>query len=385
MARLVKRLTVLAGAGLLIAIAGTSIDAHKAITSVYTYDDDIYPILKEKCGNCHITGGPAPMSLLTYSDDGGAVAWAESIKEMLITQAMPPYFADPTGPSVKNVHTLTARELDKLLTWAGGGTPQGDLNKKPKPSTLHADWTLGKPDATVPMDKDVTLGPGEMEKNVDVVLPTGFTDAKMLKAVDLLPGNATLVRQATISVENGPVLWIWQPGDDKNAAPEGTGFALPAGAKLRLQVRYKKPWEDEQETRTDKSTIGLYFAPAGKAIQSLVIDGPKTLSDGEPVTFSGKTTAAGRVLALRTFVDQPYGVVTITAVSPSGERTPLLKLRAPRPEWPRRYWLTTPVTVPAGATIEVTTTAPPDPSDDTGPLGPKFQSPFQIALDYVGQ
>ena len=67
-------------AAVLIAIAGSAtIDAHKAITSKFTYNDDIYPILRDKCGKCHVDGGPAPMSLLTYNDDGGAVAWAESI------------------------------------------------------------------------------------------------------------------------------------------------------------------------------------------------------------------------------------------------------------------------------------------------------------------
>jgi hypothetical protein len=323
------------------------------------------------------------MSLLTYQDEGGAVAWAESIKEMLIAQAMPPYFADPTGPNVKNTHSLTARELDKLLTWSAGGTPQGDLNKKPKPSKLHVDWSLGKPDAVIVMDKDVALGPGEMEKSADLVLATGIPDAKLLKGVDLLPGNATLVRQATISIENGPVLAIWQPGGDRSPAPDGTAFPLPANAKLRLQIRYKKSWQDEQETRTDKSSIGLYFAPSGTPIQSAVIDGPMTPIEGVAVKFSGKMPAAGRVLGLRTFVDQTYSTVDIVAVSASGERTPLLKLRAPRPEWPRRYWLTKPVEVPAGATIEVSTGKPP--AEDSGPLGPKFESPFQIALDYVGQ
>ena len=68
----------------------TGVDAHKAITSKYTYNDDVFPILRDKCGSCHVDGGAAPMSLLTYNDDGGAVAWAESIREMLIAEAMPP-------------------------------------------------------------------------------------------------------------------------------------------------------------------------------------------------------------------------------------------------------------------------------------------------------
>src|SRR4029079_6910560 len=89
-----------------------TIDAHKAITSKYTYNEDVFPILRDKCGRCHTDGGPAPMSLLTYNENGGgAYAWAESMREMLTSEAMPPWYADPSGPAVKNNHTLTPREL----------------------------------------------------------------------------------------------------------------------------------------------------------------------------------------------------------------------------------------------------------------------------------
>jgi len=245
----VKQVAALSAAALALAVVGTvTIDAHKAITSKYTYNDDVYPILRDKCGKCHVDGGPAPMSLLTYNDDGGAVAWAESIKEMLMANAMPPYYGDPTGPPLKNLHLLTPRELDILLTWTSGGTPHGDLNHNPPASKAKVAWVLGKPDVVLPFPKEVSLGAGEMEKFVDIVVPTGLTEAKWIKSADLLPGNAGIVRQATISVENGPVLALWEPMDDPAAAPEGAAFKLPAGATLHVKVRYRKSWQDEQET-----------------------------------------------------------------------------------------------------------------------------------------
>lgn len=373
-----SHIVIVAAAAALLAIAGSAtIDAHKAITSKFTYNDDIYPILRDKCGKCHVDGGPAPMSLLTYNDDGGAVAWAESIKEMLMAGAMPPYYGDPTGPALKNnAHGLTPRELDKLLTWSAGGTPRGDLNHNPPSSKAKTEWVMGKPDLVIPFDKAASLGPGEMEKFVEVTLPTALTEAKWVKAADLLPGNAAIVRQATISVENGPVLAVWEPMDDPAAAPEGSAFKLPAGAKVHVKVRYRKSWQDEQETRTDKSSVGLYFtaAPAsGKDIQSTTIDGEKRET---------KVAAAGKLLAVRAMVDRAYSSLEVTAVNAAGQKTPLLKLRAPRSEWPRRYWLAAPIDVPAGSTIQVTTVAA---DTDSGPLGPKFESPFQVALEFVPQ
>jgi hypothetical protein len=366
-------------------VAITSVEAHKAITSKYTYNDDVFPILRDKCGSCHTDGGPAPMSLLTYNENGGAMAWAESIREMLISEAMPPWYADPTGPAVKNNHSLSPRELDIIITWAVGGTPRGEIKTLPT-VPVHAEWTLGAPDLAIPMPKEHTLAPGIVEDAIDITIPTNLTEAKWVKATDLLPGNPAMVRRALVTVENGPVLAVWEPGDEAVAAPGGSAFKLPANAVLRLKVQYKKPWQDEQETKTDRSTIGLYFTDqplSGKDIQAVNVDGPKGEGDAlEPRTFSTTMAAAGRVLALRPSLDQPYGAVEVTAVAASGRRVTLLKLRAPRPEWPRRYWLADPVELPAGTKIEVKAT-PGDP--ESGPLMKALNFPLQMALDVVPQ
>jgi len=366
-------------------IATTTIDAHKGITSKYTYNDDVYPIMREKCGRCHAEGGAAPMSLLKYSiDAGGAAAWAESIRENLVSEAMPPWYVDPTGPAVKNNHALTARELDTIITWATGGTPQGNLNKKPVDTPITANWTLGKPDATLPMPKPFSLGPGVMQDTLDTSLPTNFTEAKWVRAVDLLPGTPSLVRRATISLDKGPVLAIWEPGDEAVASPGGTAFNIPAGANLHLQIAYKKNYLDEQQTKTDTSTIGLYFTDeplSGKSIQSFTVEGPSSQGT-DAMNFSGTLPTAGRVLSLRPLVDQPYARVEIEAVAASGRRVPLLKLRGIRPEWPRRYWLNDPVELPAGTKVEVKL-VPGDPN--SGPLVAPVKSPLQIGVDFVPQ
>ena len=98
-------------------------EAHKGITSKYNYNIHIFPILKERCALCHYEGGPAPMSL---GDWMKAVPWAESAREHLITEKMPPWYADPTGPAVRGGHFLPTQELDMLLSWLVGGTPRYD-------------------------------------------------------------------------------------------------------------------------------------------------------------------------------------------------------------------------------------------------------------------
>ncbi len=47
------------------------VDAHKGITSKYNYNEDVFPILNQRCGKCHVAGGVAPMSLLSGTSPSG--------------------------------------------------------------------------------------------------------------------------------------------------------------------------------------------------------------------------------------------------------------------------------------------------------------------------
>jgi hypothetical protein len=44
-----------------LALSASSGEAHKPITSPYTFNEDVFPILRDRCGRCHVAGGAAPM------------------------------------------------------------------------------------------------------------------------------------------------------------------------------------------------------------------------------------------------------------------------------------------------------------------------------------
>lgn len=371
------------------AFAVKQAQAHKAVTSPYDFNADIFPILRDGCGRCHVDGGPA-MTLMSYkADNGGASAWAEQIREMLVTEQMPPWFVDRTSPAIKGMHTLSNRELDKLITWAAGGTPEGNLDKKVPAVGFEPEWRGGPPDVKLEMPQPFTLAAGSdaPPETKEFVIPTNFTATKWVRMADLLPGSP-IVRNATISVENGPVLAVWVPGSDAIPAPSGAAFKVPAGAKLLLHIRYQKQWWNMNAV-TDKSTVGLYFtdAPAsGAEVQTFALDAPSAegTDPEKPHTFSKKLTAGARVVALRPRLDQAYAALKVDATTPSGQRVPLLSLRSPRPEWNRRYWLAAPTELPAGSTIEVTLTTLP--ADFELPFKPVLApEPLQISLDFVPQ
>ena len=71
------------------------------------------------------------------------------------------------------------------------------------------------------MPQPYALGPSVMQASTDVTIPTSFPDTKWVKAADLMPGIASMVRRAYISIEGGPVLQVWEPGDDAVDPPSG--------------------------------------------------------------------------------------------------------------------------------------------------------------------
>lgn len=262
---------------LLVVLAATDrLDAHKPITSKYTYNDDVFPIVRDRCGRCHVAGGVGPMSLLVYKD---AYPWAESIRGELLAAEMPPWHAlEGFGPGT-TLHTLLSpRELDVLLVWATGGTPQGNAATAPAPVALKNDWPLGPPDLVLPMPSAFVLPAEKQEDTYEFAVPTGLTRDRWVAAIDVRPGTPAMVRHASVSLHRAStgrtgapavraargvaadgVLAQWVPGADPVRASTGRAIRVPAGAQLAVRIHYKRTWTYEGTAMTDRSRIGLYF------------------------------------------------------------------------------------------------------------------------------
>ena len=229
--RLIGRsLLAAAGAGLVAAIAMPVGEAHKPITSKYTFNDDVFPILKERCAQCHVAGGVAPMSLMTYEE---AFPWAESIRAELVASHMPPATADGRFGDVTHARGLTPQEIDVLLTWASGGNPRGAIDQKLPAVGLKNDWALGKPDTVLQQPAEFTLTADKMEDSQAFSVPTGLTEPRWVRVVDLLPGNPAIVHQRDDLAEGlagtNPRAMAARPG----FAPAGRGRCLPPARRRR--------------------------------------------------------------------------------------------------------------------------------------------------------
>ena len=85
-----------------------------------TYAKHVSRILQKNCQECHRPGQIGPMPLLTYDD---AFSWAESIREVVSDNRMPPWHADPRYGKFSNDRRLSRADRETLLAWIEQGTP----------------------------------------------------------------------------------------------------------------------------------------------------------------------------------------------------------------------------------------------------------------------
>ena len=242
--------------GLWVAVAWLSppAAAHKSITSKYLYNEDVFPVFREHCGRCHVEGGVAPMSLMTYDD---ASPWAESLRIELLNETIPAW----------HPLKLTARELDLVLVWATGGAPRGKPENAPPPVALDTGWPSGPPDLDVAMPAPFTLEATAAEATHEVILPLAGAAGKSLRAIDLKPGTPAIVRSATLLMKSGAAapkeLAAWVPGQPA-AVTLAAPVRVPDGASLVARIVYKRTWKYEGQALSDASTVGLYFSDAAR-------------------------------------------------------------------------------------------------------------------------
>jgi hypothetical protein len=120
---------------------------NKTSHAKISYSEQIGPMLVDKCTACHQTGGVGPWAMTSYDMVKG---FAPMIREVVRTQRMPPWHADPHYGVWQNSRALTDDQRKLLVHWIEAGAPRGsgpDPLLKVKPDT--SEWKHGKPDLVV--------------------------------------------------------------------------------------------------------------------------------------------------------------------------------------------------------------------------------------------
>ncbi len=391
--------------GFVVAAAGSVPHGHTPINSRWNYNEHLFPIFRDQCGSCHMEGGVAPMSLVTYRS---AFPWTQSIREEILGLRMPPWQAEDGFGSFRNGHALSARDMDMILEWSSGGYPQGPRDQVPPVPETATDWALGEPTVTLEMPEAFALDAGTSETVRYFVLPAGDAPAQSINAIDFKPGATAVVRSAAVFVDatgaartlddadagvgfappdagdfpSAAPIAVWIPGQEP-VQTRGMGYSLPPGSDLVLRIQYKKTWITEGQEFSDQSRVGLYAADgAGASIESMLVASPETVS-GREVRFTHDVEQDLSLLALLPEVDIESSEIQIEAVKPDGSRVPMLWLREPDSGWTTRFWFDAPVSLPEGSQLEITARL--DPAAERLPSTPLLggANPIRIAVDYV--
>ena len=242
---------------LMIAVLAMPGEAHKGITTKFTFNTEVYPVFLNRCSRCHIEGGVGPMSLVKYED---AFPWAEAIRAELLSAT--------TGDMhdfVKAAHRqISARELDIVLDWATGGAPEGDTTKTPTPPKLHVDWATGMPDVVAAMTEPYEMSAETLEATHEAIVSISSSSSVMIGQIDVLPGNPLIFRSAVLSLRASDgttrLLGTWVPRQVPAAILLKPPVRVDPGVQIIARIHYKKTWKYEAERLTDRSQVGLYLA-----------------------------------------------------------------------------------------------------------------------------
>src|SRR3954449_13223643 len=101
--------------------------AHDVITTNLTFARDVSRIFASHCTSCHGSGTNIPLT--TYEE---ARPWAVSIKEQVLSRAMPPWGAVKGFGDLSPDHGLSQEEIMIIAAWVIGGAPQGNPALLPK-------------------------------------------------------------------------------------------------------------------------------------------------------------------------------------------------------------------------------------------------------------
>jgi hypothetical protein len=267
-----------------------------SVPSQVTFYKDVLPVLQKDCQGCHRPGEAAPMSFLTYDQTR---PWAKAMKQAVLGKQMPPWFADPHYGKFSNDRTLSAAEIDTLVSWADTGAKPGDPKDAPKAVAFVEGWRIGKPDMVIEMPLAFEVPTSGTIDYQYIMIPTNFKEDTYVQVAEARPGNPAVVHHIIAFIREPGSNWMkdakpgvpFVPKDHvrtENLTPEqrkklaqsngggiggdflagyapgtvpfvmrpGEAKLVKAGSDIILQMHYTA----NGKPATDKSRIGLIFA-----------------------------------------------------------------------------------------------------------------------------
>jgi hypothetical protein len=297
-----------------------------------TWSDNVASIIYNNCSPCHRPGGIAPMSLMSYDE---AFPYRFSIKNAVETRHMPPWPPDPAYTKFTDQRVLSPGQISSIVNWVNAGAPRGDIANEPSPPATVSN-KLGNPDMVLKMPDFISTA-SDKDIYMCFVLPPNLTEDKVLSAIEVVPGNASIVhhvivyqdttkaKQARlldaqtsspgyisfggIGVNSAIMMDAWVPGSVTRKIPTVFGRRLYKNSDLVIQVHYPAG----SFGKLDSTKVRLYYNPN---LQAREVSVQPVLNHSSSLTNGPLYIPANTIKTFNASFTTPSVNVTVLAVSP---------------------------------------------------------------------
>lgn len=229
-----------------------------------TWHKDIAPLVRQKCGSCHVDGGIAPFPLQTYQE---VFASSRAVRAAVKARIMPPWPASAECAEYHQDRSLSTEQIELIGRWVDEGAAEGDPADAPTQQApqlgglSRVDETLTMAEAYTPQKRPddyrcflidwprtevsyVTgfrADPGQPELVHHVIaFLASPADVATYQAMDDAEAGPGYTCFGGPGINNGRPQWVagWTPGTLGTEAPAGTGIRIEPGSKIVLQIHY---------------------------------------------------------------------------------------------------------------------------------------------------
>ena len=375
-----------------------------ADTPGVTFYRDVLPILQERCQSCHRAGEIGPMPLGTYTE---VRPWAKAIRQAVVTRKMPPWNADGPRGQYRNDPSLSPAEIEKLTAWVDTGAPEGSAKDAPATRSFTEGWGIGTPDVVFEMPEAYDVPVSGAIEYTYVIVPTGFTEDRWMSSAEVRPENRAVVHHANVYVREPGSPWLREypygklfvpeeekgqrtatggsssagasireqviagyiPGRPAKQVPPGYGMLIPAGSDLVFQLHYTT----NGKAAKDRTKVGFIFAkqlPEKRVIRIQASNSGFAIPPGAasyPVSGTAKLGIQCELLDAYPHMHYRGQSMTLSAVYPTGERDPLLRVPHYDFNWQLVYEMGQPRLLPKGTMLRADATFDNSPNNRFNP------------------
>lgn len=349
-----------------------SLIAFSSINAQIFYKD-VAGIFYARCTSCHHNGA----NMYSYMNYTGVNQMKLSIQYDLTNNIMPPWKADTSYTRFQHERIITAGEKTSILNWIAGGALKGDTTQAPPPPVYSGNYELhGNADLELQIPTYTSTATSN-DIYVCIAVPSGLTQDRIIRAFEIVPGNAPNVHHAVITADttgsftsdysgscyNIPgnlVIGTYAPGSRATVFPSQSplraGIRLKAGSQVILQLHYPKG----SVGQLDSTKIRLYFYPLSTPnIRPIYVSTPLQnwsmfMPANATSTFTAYYPTSGTLpSAISMFAIFPHShmlgkSMLLYAVKPNIDTIPLVRVPDWDFEWQEYYTFKKLVKIPAG-------------------------------------